>query len=102
MGSNILLELSLSELLIIGGLYFSPAVIAKQRDANNVRVIFGINLLFGWTALGWIAAFIWTILEPPKIKESVKTWSAPAIQNAKLKPDPYLKDDLESSIKPKK
>ena len=72
------LLLELSELLIIAGFYYLPAVIAKQRDANNVRVIFGMNLLFGWTVFGWIAAFIWAILEPPKIKDTVKTWSTPA------------------------
>ncbi len=82
--ANTLLELS--ELLIIAGFYYLPAVIAKQRDANNVGVIFRINLLFGWTVLGWIAAFIWAILEPPKIRETVKTWSAPAT-TACLSPD---------------
>ena len=70
--------LELSELLIIAGFYYLPAVIAKQRDANNIRVIFGVNFLFGWTVFGWISALVWAILEPRKIKKTVKTWSAPA------------------------
>ena len=82
--ANILLELS--ELLIIAGFYYLPTVIANHRDANNVGVIFRVNLLFGWTVLGWIAAFIWAILEPPKIKETVKAWSAPPT-TACLSPD---------------
>ena len=46
-------------------------MIAKQRDAN-FGVIFGINLLFGWTVLGWIAALIRAIIEPPRIKKGYK------------------------------
>ena len=59
-------------ILLLIVFYFVPAVIAKQRDANNFGVIFGINLLFGWTVLGWIAALIWAIIEPTKMKETIK------------------------------
>jgi hypothetical protein len=31
-------------------------------------MIFFINLVFGWTVLGWIAALIWAIVESPKVK----------------------------------
>ena len=75
---DVAILLELYELLIIAGFYYLPAVIAKHRDANNIRVIFGVNFLLGWTVLGWIAALIWAILEPRKIKETMKTWSAPA------------------------
>jgi hypothetical protein len=27
--------------------------------------IFWVNLLFGWTVLGWIAALIWAVMEKP-------------------------------------
>jgi hypothetical protein len=71
------LPLGFRVLLLTAVFYFLPAVIAKQRDANNFGVIFGINLLFGWTVLGWIVALIWAILEPHKIKETINPWSAP-------------------------
>lgn len=38
-------------------LYFLPAIIAhKKRDFT---AIFLVDLLFGWTVIGWIIALIW-------------------------------------------
>ena len=38
-------------------LYFLPAIIGRhKRDATG---IFLVNLLFGWTVIGWIIALIW-------------------------------------------
>jgi len=38
-------------------LYFLPAIIGRhKRDAAG---IFLVNLLFGWTVIGWIIALIW-------------------------------------------
>ena len=64
-------------LLLIAAFYFFPALIAKKRDANNFSVIFGIKLLFGWTVICWIAALIWAIFEPSKIKANINPWPAP-------------------------
>jgi hypothetical protein len=38
-------------------LYFLPTIIA--RDKADVMGIFLVNLLFGWTVIGWIIALIW-------------------------------------------
>jgi len=46
--------------------YFIPSFIATLRDAQHSRMIFLINLVFGWTVLGWIASLIWAIVESPK------------------------------------
>jgi T4 superinfection immunity protein len=45
--------------------YFIPTVIACKRNAGHTGTIFLINLLFGWTVLGWIAALIWAVVETP-------------------------------------
>jgi Na+/H+-dicarboxylate symporter len=50
--------------------YFIPSAIATLRDAQHSRMIFLINLVFGWTVLGWIAALIWAIVESPKTAAS--------------------------------
>jgi len=41
--------------------YFFPAVIAKSRKHRNRGAITALNLLLGWTGLGWIAALIWSL-----------------------------------------
>ena len=38
-------------------LYFLPTMIA--RDKHDVMAIFIVNLLFGWTIIGWFVALIW-------------------------------------------
>jgi hypothetical protein len=41
------------------GFYFLPVIIAAARKTKNRGGIFAINLLFGWTVIGWIACAIW-------------------------------------------
>ena len=43
--------------------YFLPSIIQEARGARHGSAIFLVNLLFGWTILGWIAALIWAITE---------------------------------------
>jgi ABC-type transport system involved in cytochrome c biogenesis permease component len=42
-------------------LYFVPAFIAAMRGKRNAGAIFALNLLLGWTALGWICALVWAL-----------------------------------------
>lgn len=53
--------------VVIGGglFYFLPALIASQRRVKPATTIFLINLAFGWTVLGWLAALIWAVAERP-------------------------------------
>ena len=41
-------------------IYFVPTLIALFRRHDNGFPIFLTNLLFGWTFIGWIIAFIWS------------------------------------------
>jgi Superinfection immunity protein len=36
-----------------------PALAASARRHRNRAAIFVLNLLLGWTALGWIVALVW-------------------------------------------
>jgi T4 superinfection immunity protein len=49
------------ELLIALVSYFLPAVIASCRGHHNQGAIFALNLLLGWTLLGWVAALVWSL-----------------------------------------
>jgi ABC-type transport system involved in cytochrome c biogenesis permease component len=44
--------------------YFSPSIIARMRHHHNVLAIFMLNLLLGWTFLGWCGALIWACTDP--------------------------------------
>jgi hypothetical protein len=41
-------------------IYFLPLMIAAGRNHHQTFAIFVLNLLLGWTLLGWIAALIWS------------------------------------------
>ncbi len=49
-------------LIFIGvGSYFFPSLVAQARNTKHPVVIFSLNLIFGWTVIGWIALLIWAV-----------------------------------------
>ena len=51
---------SLPMILIGGVIYFIPAINAQSRKHASVGAIFLLNLLLGWTVLGWLIALFWS------------------------------------------
>ncbi len=45
---------------IVAG-YFLPAIIAGLRSHQSFLAILALNAILGWTAVGWIIAFIWSL-----------------------------------------
>ena len=52
-------------LLIMLIVYCAPSIVASQRAHHNRQAILALNLLLGWTVLGWIGALIWALTRPP-------------------------------------
>jgi hypothetical protein len=48
--------------------YFFPTLIAVGREHHNSLAIFAVNLLFGWSVIGWFWAFIWSLTAIPSRK----------------------------------
>lgn len=40
--------------------YLLPAIIAERRRHRNKGAIAVLNVLLGWTFLGWVVALIWS------------------------------------------
>lgn len=40
--------------------YFIPTIIAIARHHHQRLAIFVLNMMLGWTVLGWIAALVWS------------------------------------------
>lgn len=49
-------------LFIVSG-YFTPTIIAISRNHVNKLGIFLLNLLLGWSIIGWILALVWSVLK---------------------------------------
>lgn len=48
---------------VLIALYFVPALIAMIRTAKHEGAIALLNLLLGWTLLGWVGALIWAVAD---------------------------------------
>ena len=45
----------------IFAVYFLPSFIAFSRQHKNKIAIFLLNLLLGWTVLGWVGSLVWSV-----------------------------------------
>lgn len=54
--------------MIVCGIYFMPSLIAMSNNRPNKSAIFVLNLLLGWSFVGWALAFVWAELERDPIK----------------------------------
>ena len=55
---------------VVGLLYFLPSVCAFKRGHHQRAAILALNILAGWTAIGWVAAFVWAFTE---VRSQIKT-----------------------------
>jgi hypothetical protein len=81
-------------LLICLLLYFFPTIVATSKEKQNSGAIFALNLLLGWTILGWVAALVWALSKdvgagnapiPTKLQTNVE--GARAVSPQKKCPD---------------
>ena len=43
--------------------YFLPTIIAVLRKHKNWLAIFIVNILVGWTFIGWVVALVWSVIK---------------------------------------
>jgi hypothetical protein len=62
-------ELVILLLLVVP--YFIPMIIAMARDHPNRSAIAALNLLAGWSVIGWVAALVWALMSPREKRDDV-------------------------------
>lgn len=55
-------------------LYFLPALKAFIKGKRDAWAIFALNLLLGWTFIGWVVALVWALTEDNPLFERKDTW----------------------------
>ncbi|MFH1697483.1 MAG: superinfection immunity protein [Candidatus Omnitrophota bacterium] len=55
--------LELLWVVLIFAFYFLPTLIAFLRNHKNKLAIFLLNLLLGWTVLGWVVSLVWSVMK---------------------------------------
>ena len=53
-------------LLCMALAYFLPSIIAHNK--RNAGAIFVLNLLTGWTVVGWVIALVWALTDEPQFR----------------------------------
>ena len=49
-------------IIIVGSIpYFVPSIVALMRHHPSKGAIIALNILLGWTLLGWIGALVWSL-----------------------------------------
>lgn len=46
---------------VLGAAYFVPTFVAIVKKRDNLQTISLVNILLGWTIVGWVVALIWAI-----------------------------------------
>ena len=56
----------MSNYVVIGlilGVYLLPSIVAASRRHRNEGAIVALNILLGWTFVGWVVAFVWSLTD---------------------------------------
>jgi len=54
---------------VVGGMvYFAPSSFAWRRRHRNFLAVWLLNLLLGWTLIGWAVAFVWAAVEQESLR----------------------------------
>ncbi len=50
---------TLAPVFLLIFIYFIPSFVASARRHHNSTAIFMLNLLLGWTLVGWVISIVW-------------------------------------------
>jgi hypothetical protein len=52
--------------LIGAAIYFIPSIIALLQRKRNLVAIMALNLLLGWSLIGWVVSLVWALTKDPE------------------------------------
>lgn len=68
-------------------LYFLPTILAASRHHPSLVGIFLLNLLLGWSVIGWVIALVWSLSRPPVVIVNTG-YGAPGVSGPGYSPAP--------------
>jgi hypothetical protein len=85
-------------LILMLFLYFIPAIVGKGK--RNAGSIFLLNLVAGWTVIGWIGALIWAASKDAQPATIVVQQAAPAPAPVAIPAQPVASRESVKSFAP--
>ena len=82
-------------------LYFYPTICAVGEHPKATP-IFALNLLAGWTLVGWIGAFIWALNKPSEqspVPTRITTYAEDVAAAVSTKECPYCAETIKAAAK---
>jgi hypothetical protein len=76
-------------ILLMIAFYFLPAIVAINRGHPNTTSIIVLDLLLGWTLVGWVIALVWAVGRI-KDEDRDKTPPSPGLVKEASKPHSIL------------
>ncbi len=61
--------------VVLLGLYFLPTIVGAARKVVNIGSVFAINLLLGWSLIGWVVALAMALRTNPPY--AYRGWTPP-------------------------
>lgn len=55
---------SILVMVLLWAVYFIPSVVAFLRTHRSKVAILTLNILLGWSGIGWIVALVWALAWP--------------------------------------
>ena len=46
-------------LIVLSPVYLAPTIVASVRKHDQLPILVVINVLLGWTGIGWLIALVW-------------------------------------------
>ncbi|MCE3262651.1 MAG: immunity holin family protein [Pseudoduganella sp.] len=65
--------------LVAPALYFLPTFEAWKKNHTNLAAIALVNVLLGWSLIGWVVAIVWAFKRPEPAESSVEAPHAPSV-----------------------
>lgn len=79
--------------------YFYPSMVAHYRGHPNASAIGVLNLLLGWTLIGWVVAMVWAVKSFVDVNNNLENDDVnPILRSAEgIKTCPYCAEDIKSA-----
>jgi hypothetical protein len=88
-------------LLLIIAVYFIPAIVASTRRHRNRFAIGVLNLLGGWTLIGWVVAMVWACTSDVEPKQQDTTRWSRSNKGNQVDPDWVKRMSAGTSVTPR-
>ncbi|PSI98197.1 hypothetical protein C6400_20250 [Klebsiella michiganensis] len=79
-------------------IYVLPGVIASSREHKNSTAIWVLNIVLGWSFLGWMAALVWSFTSPGVVKIEPQAFGVESIDAGSVddtKKCPYCAETIK-------